>query len=164
MRPYLYFILVAAFMLAYAASVEARGLSKQEETTLHAYSKAQGIDPDLALAVIEVESNFRREAVGALGERGYFQLRPEFHGAAVTNPTDNLRIGLVYLASVRARCTADYGPAWFLCFNHGPSRRLKKPLASDYYRRVSAVYKARKLQNTKPANQRLFEVVPYVGN
>jgi soluble lytic murein transglycosylase-like protein len=48
-----------------------------------------GIDPQLVLAIIEVQSGFRRYAVSRAGARGYMQVMP-FWTHALRRPNDNL--------------------------------------------------------------------------
>jgi len=57
-----------------------------------------GLDPQLVLGVIDVESGFRKYAVSAAGARGYMQVMP-FWVALIGRPRDNLfhlRINLRY--------------------------------------------------------------------
>jgi soluble lytic murein transglycosylase-like protein len=45
-------------------------------TTVHYEATRAGLDPQLVLGVIQVESNFRKYAVSAAGARGYMQVMP----------------------------------------------------------------------------------------
>ena len=57
-----------------------------------------GLDPQLALGLIEVESNFRKYAVSSAGARGFMQVMP-FWSKLIGKPSDNLfrlRINLKY--------------------------------------------------------------------
>jgi soluble lytic murein transglycosylase-like protein len=44
--------------------------------TVHYEAKRAGLDPQLVLGVIQVESNFRKYAVSSAGARGYMQVMP----------------------------------------------------------------------------------------
>jgi len=44
--------------------------------TVHYEAKRAGLDPELVLALIEVESNFNKYAVSRAGARGYMQVMP----------------------------------------------------------------------------------------
>jgi soluble lytic murein transglycosylase-like protein len=72
-------------------------------TTVHYEAKRAGLDPQLVLGVIEVESRFRKYAVSRAGARGYMQVMPfwvRLIGNArhnLFNPRTNLRYGCVIL-------------------------------------------------------------------
>lgn len=71
--------------------------------TVHYEAKRAGLDPQLVLGLIQVESNFRKYAVSAAGARGYMQVMPfwiKLVGAAEHNLfhlRTNLRYGCVIL-------------------------------------------------------------------
>jgi soluble lytic murein transglycosylase len=83
---------------------------------LMAAHRDHGIDPLLGLALIETESGFRPDAVSSVGALGLLQVHP-FVGRAVAaqigvtwsdrntlfDPVSNVRIGLAYLAEMKAR-------------------------------------------------------------
>jgi soluble lytic murein transglycosylase-like protein len=58
-------------------------------TTLHWEASRAGIDPQLLLGLIQVESGFRKYAVSPVGARGYTQVMP-FWVKAIGNPDHNL--------------------------------------------------------------------------
>jgi soluble lytic murein transglycosylase-like protein len=58
-------------------------------TTLHWEASRAGIDPQLLLGLIQVESGFRKYAVSPVGARGYTQVMP-FWIKAIGNPDHNL--------------------------------------------------------------------------
>jgi soluble lytic murein transglycosylase-like protein len=67
-------------------------------STVHAEAKACGLDPELLLAVIEIESGFDRYAVSATGARGLMQVMP-FWMKEIGHPRDDLfnpRINIRY--------------------------------------------------------------------
>jgi soluble lytic murein transglycosylase-like protein len=58
-------------------------------TTLHWEASRAGVDPQLMLGLIQVESGFRKYAVSPVGARGYTQVMP-FWTKAIGNPEHNL--------------------------------------------------------------------------
>jgi soluble lytic murein transglycosylase-like protein len=58
-------------------------------TTLHWEASRAGIDPQLMLGLIQVESGFRKYAVSPVGARGYTQVMP-FWIRTIGNPDHNL--------------------------------------------------------------------------
>jgi soluble lytic murein transglycosylase-like protein len=127
-------IISSALAISFIRAPVAHGISIPEQ--IHAEAISQGIDPELAEAVAVVESGLNPKAVGKLHELGLFQLRPEYH--KVTSDIHNqIKVGIAYLAEMRRICGGYYpGKAWILCFNHGPNKRLKRPLQAAYYRKV----------------------------
>jgi soluble lytic murein transglycosylase-like protein len=57
--------------------------------TAHYEAKRAGLDPQLVLGLIQVESNFRKHAVSSAGARGYMQVMP-FWVKLSENTQDNL--------------------------------------------------------------------------
>ena len=57
--------------------------------TVHYEAKRAGLDPQLVLGLIQVESNFRKYAVSMAGARGYMQVMP-FWVRLIGNKDDNL--------------------------------------------------------------------------
>ena len=71
--------------------------------TAHYEAKRAGLDPQLVLGVIQVESNFRKYALSSAGARGYMQVMPFWTGLIGTSDHNlfhlrtNLRYGCVIL-------------------------------------------------------------------
>jgi soluble lytic murein transglycosylase-like protein len=66
--------------------------------TIHFEALRAGLDPQLVLGVIEVESGFRKYAISRSGARGYMQVMP-FWTREAGRPRDNLfhlRTNLIY--------------------------------------------------------------------
>ena len=57
--------------------------------TVHYEATRAGLDPQLVLGVLEIESGFRKYAVSRAGARGYMQVMP-FWVALIGRRTDNL--------------------------------------------------------------------------
>lgn len=58
-------------------------------TTLHWEASRAGVDPQLMLGLVQVESGFRKYAVSSVGARGYTQVMP-FWVKAIGSPDHNL--------------------------------------------------------------------------
>ena len=71
--------------------------------TVHFEASHAGLDPQLVLAVIQIESNFRKYAVSGSGARGYMQVMPFWVGLVgrkgdnLFSLRNNLRYGCVIL-------------------------------------------------------------------
>ena len=71
--------------------------------TVHYEAKRAGLDPQLVLGLIQVESNFRKYAVSRAGARGFMQVMPFWVGLIgnkdhnLFNLRTNLRYGCVIL-------------------------------------------------------------------
>lgn len=66
--------------------------------TVHYEATRAGLDPELVLSIIQVESNFRKYAVSSAGARGYMQVMP-FWVNMIGNQEHNLfhlRVNLRY--------------------------------------------------------------------
>jgi soluble lytic murein transglycosylase-like protein len=81
--------------------------------TVHYESKRAGLDPQLVLGLIQVESGFRKYAVSSAGARGYMQVMP-FWVKLIGNQDHNLfhlrtnlRYGCVILRHYLARESGD---------------------------------------------------------
>ena len=58
-------------------------------SSVHYEATRAGLDPQLVLGLIQVESNFRKYAVSSAGARGYMQVMPFWKGE-IGRPKDNL--------------------------------------------------------------------------
>ena len=70
--------------------------------TVYYEATRAGLDPELVLGLIQMESNFRKYAVSSAGARGYMQVMP-FWVQSIGRPTDNLfhlRTNLRYGCSI----------------------------------------------------------------
>lgn len=106
-------------------------------------AKKNGIDPNLAVAIAQVESSFNKDKEGKLGEKGLFQLRPEFHEFSESDVYEQIEVAIKYLKYVQKHCEGIYDDAWFICYNTGPFReeKLKEPKKFIYYTQVMFWYK-----------------------
>jgi soluble lytic murein transglycosylase-like protein len=140
---------------------EALGQTQTTEELVTQAAIENGIDPDLALAIMHVESKGDANAIGALGEVGLFQLRGEFHDVRHGDPRHNVGVALRYLAALKERFEPIHGDAWFVAFNVGPTRlaSYKAPRKTAYYQRVTAYYRER-LSSKKPQT---LQLLPFTG-
>jgi soluble lytic murein transglycosylase-like protein len=67
---------LAAMSRRLAARMPDRLQREEFLVTVHYEAKRAGLDPQLVLGLIQVESNFRKYAVSAAGARGYMQVMP----------------------------------------------------------------------------------------
>ena len=109
--------------------------------TAHFEALRAGLDPQLVLGVIEVESRFRKYAVSRAGARGYMQVMPFWtrligsRGDNLFHLRTNLRYGCVIL---RHYLDMEKGDYWRALGRYNGS--LGKP---DYPRAVLAAWKVR---------------------
>jgi soluble lytic murein transglycosylase-like protein len=109
--------------------------------TAHFEALRAGLDPQLVLGVIEVESRFRKYAVSRAGARGYMQVMPFWTGLIGSRGDNlfhlrtNLRYGCVIL---RHYLDMEKGDYWRALGRYNGS--LGRP---DYPRAVLAAWKVR---------------------
>jgi soluble lytic murein transglycosylase len=96
-------------------------------------SKQRDLDYRLALAVIKVESNFKRDVVSSKGARGLFQIKPslaryiakdagvKWDGTrCLHEPDNNIKLGIYHLSRLVEDCESL--SAALLAYNAGTSR------------------------------------------
>ena len=94
-------------------------------------ARRHALDPELALALIEVESSFDRFAVSRVGAQGLMQVMPFWKGELgrdednLTDPVTNVRYGMTILAHYLEREDGDIVRA--LTRYHGSRRDLSYP-------------------------------------
>jgi soluble lytic murein transglycosylase-like protein len=88
-----------------------------------ATAQRHGLDPNLVLAVVGVESDFQPDAVSHKGAQGLMQLMPatarELGVTDALDPAQNLDGGTRYLRMLMARYGGDLGKA-LAAYNAGP--------------------------------------------
>ena len=114
-----------------------------------------GIDPTIAIAMIDRESDFDISAIGDRGESyGLLQVKPRYHvermeklGVSdLLDPFDNVLVGIDYLAELLDKYDGDMEKA-LVGYNAGPSGAYehyfsKGVYSSEYSRQVLATSKS----------------------
>ena len=103
---------------------------------------AQGVDPNLALAVAQQESGFNQSAIGTSGEVGVFQLMPTTAQQLGVNPSDlqqNINGGVTYLKQQLDTFGGD--PAFAAAaYNSGPNGNFDSAQVTNYVNSVMRIY------------------------
>jgi len=111
------------------------------------YANLYGVEPATALAVVQIESNFKTNAVGPKNEVGLFQLNPkafpQYSRIYLTNYRNNIKVGVKFMKEMQRTCVHKNDLNYLVCWNYGISRAktVKHPELFPY---VVAVKKARK--------------------
>jgi soluble lytic murein transglycosylase-like protein len=97
---------------------------EQIQVLIVSTAQSYGVDPNLALAVAQRESNFNQAARGTRGEIGVFQLKPATAADLGVNPYDlvqNIQGGVRYLRQMLNLFGQDVSKA-LAAYNAGPGR------------------------------------------
>lgn len=121
---------VLACLLLTVPSGASRGMDRQAvQDILREEAKASGVPVPLALAVAQVESGFRPDAVSPVGARGVMQVMPataagvfDVSADRLFDPRTNIRIGLLFLRRLYER----YGRRWDLALSHYNGGTLRR--------------------------------------
>ncbi|TWD54609.1 transglycosylase-like protein with SLT domain [Agrobacterium vitis] len=113
---------------------------------ISSYSKQYGVSPQLAKAVIKIESNFNAKARGRHGEVGLMQIKPAtaramgYTGstAGLYDPATNLKYGIKYLAMANQLGGGDMCSA-ILRYNAGHGATRMNPTSKRYCGQVQAM-------------------------
>lgn len=137
----------ATYMVPGTAAVKttrAVGLSSKAaafDDVIEMHATAQGVEPDLVRAVIQVESAFNPAAVSAKGAMGLMQLMPATaRELGVDNPfqpEENIRGGVAYLRQLLDRYDRNVELA-LAAYNAGPGSVAKYGGAVPPYRETQA--------------------------
>ena len=113
-------VAIAAYALRY-------GISYDLAATIQEIAHEEGVDPELAFRLVEVESDFRERAVSPVGARGLTQLMPRTAESlqpgltveAICDRETNLRLGFRYLRGLLDRYDGRIAEALH-AYNRGP--------------------------------------------
>ena len=106
------------------------------------YASVYHIQPELALAVVQYESNFNVAAKGQAGEVGLFQLLPstfpEYTEYQLFDPETNIKLGMKYLLDMKENCVYKRNYTYTICFNLGPekAKKVHHPEQFPYYKKI----------------------------
>ena len=130
------------------ADIVARGGMRQAcfHCLLERKAKKYGVPFRLARAVVKVESNYHRDAVGDVGEIGLMQVRPQtarwlgFDGPDedLFNPRNNLEYGVKYLGKAWRLGEGSLCRA-ILKYNAGHNAKRMNPTSRQYCEKVEAI-------------------------
>jgi soluble lytic murein transglycosylase len=130
-----------------------------------AEARRNGLEPNLVLAVMYVESRYRNYAVSPVGALGLMQVMPatgeelarrqgvKWHGPqTLFDPIVNVKLGTAYLAQLIARYDGDVATA-LAAYNWGPGhidRRLRRgvPMPKVYPALVLDAYTAQQQRSS----------------
>lgn len=104
-----------------------------------------GLPPEIADAVPAIESGYDPSAVGAVGEVGLMQVRPEtammlgFKGdlSELANPETNIRYGVAYLSQAWRLAGGDLCRT-LMKYRAGHGEEIMSPLSAEYCSRARA--------------------------
>ena len=110
------------------------------------YSAIYGVEPALVLSVIDVESDFKIDAVSETQDLGLMQLHLKFFKKykveQLKTPDINIRLGIKHLSEVRKSCKYKNDNTFVVCYNLGAKggNALKYPRRWPYYKKVQKEY------------------------
>ncbi len=131
-------------------AARANGGASRVHKLVGKYARAAGVPVALALAVVEVESNFNPRARGRAGEIGLMQIKPAtaraigYRGSlkALYNPETNLAWGMKYLAEAQRRGDGTLCGT-ILKYNAGHYAKRMNKTSARYCGRVKAILRKR---------------------
>lgn len=138
--------LACALVAAWAIAAEAQTKEEVKQIIIEEAEK-YGLDSTLLLSLARVESSFNPRARGTIGERGLFQLRPEYFGTDASDcPRRNTATAAKFLLWHKQRpACAKFGRYFYLCHNIGATRARKLSLTEarnhPYTKKVEAARK-----------------------
>ncbi|WP_105400769.1 MULTISPECIES: lytic transglycosylase domain-containing protein [Neorhizobium] len=131
-----------------APTDEARRLVRQLHYTqlISKYADEYDVPEELALAVVQIESNFRPTVKGSAGEIGLMQIKPAtarlmgYRGPdyGLYDPETNIRYGMKYLAGAHELGGGKICGT-ILKYNAGHGAKRMNPVSKRYCNRVQAV-------------------------
>ena len=114
-----------------------------------------GIEPELALAVVEHESKFNVKATSPVGAIGLFQImassQPSYSKEQIRHPATNIKLGLKMLAEYKKSCVHRDRLNWLVCYNYGPAnaKKVKYPEKFPYVKKISEILRRIKAEKER---------------
>ncbi len=116
------------------------------EALIDKYAKLNGVEPELAHAIIRVESNYNPKTRGSAGEIGLMQIKPAtarmmgYSGGAkgLYDPETNLRYGMKYLAMAQELGGGETCGT-VLRYNAGHAATRMNPVSKRYCGKVNMI-------------------------
>lgn len=113
------------------------------------YARAEGVPVALAHAIIKVESNYRVNARGSVGEIGLMQIRLQtarlmgYRGSAknLYNPSVNLKWGMKYLGKARKLAGGNMCGT-ILRYNAGHGAKRMNKVSANYCGKIKSILRA----------------------
>lgn len=147
LKVFLGFMLIIVMMVLF---IEIANANTNVYKSLIAHEASlQGLDPAVALAVAEVESNYNPKATGKHGEVGLFQLHPKWHKNPSYDVNENIKDGVSHLIYWRTHCPTKKDMTYVVCFNRG-TRPVVNPKTAPYYKKFIRQYKNHNPPTTSP--------------
>jgi soluble lytic murein transglycosylase-like protein len=104
------------------------------------YSYLIGFNPDVSLAVAQVESNLNPNAIGTKGEIGLYQLMPQFVDKKhnLKDIRTNIYLGISKLKEEQNNCKHKNDLDFLVCYNMGRTgaNKIKHPSKFSYVKKV----------------------------
>lgn len=111
------------------------------------YANLYGVDPKLALSVVQVESQFNPSAISKTGDYGLFQLQaasfPQYKTEQLLQPEINIPEGIKYLAKMKKECKFKNNNEFLVCYNYGlkNANNVKYPGRWPYIKKILVAMK-----------------------
>lgn len=109
---------------------------------IQTYALQYVVDPQIAVSVAAVESQFKPAIIGVTGDVGIFQLNPrsfpQYTVKQLQDPVLNIKLGVQYLAKVKKECTHQEGVTWLVCYNYGSknAKKVRYPQLFPYVKKI----------------------------
>lgn len=111
------------------------------------WSLTFGVDPAIVTAIGRHESGLNPTAVGALGEVGVLQVRPEYAPEGtewLKKPCNGIKKGIEMLRQSMLHCPHQEDLTWVICHNLGQAgaAKIRYPKLHRYYKAVMKHYRS----------------------
>lgn len=100
----------------------------------------EGIKPETALTIAQIESSMRMDVTGPAGEVGIMQVLPsssKYSVKELRNPLINIKEGLRILKEAKNTCKHQLNETWTICYNLGVfgGSKIRYPEKFKYYKK-----------------------------